>query len=601
MCLYKAALPQDTVKRVKSILNDIGLKTQERFFGDKNIVCSARVTLDCEGVDVFDIGTNGKGLDFDYALASAYGELMERLQNKMLIWGIKYATHQFQENNVSLSGAGIKRLSFRYFPDEIYRRITEKELNSLIKEWLLDASIGDSDYKDGHNFDMPFLPFYSIDDDKVEYLPYDIIRFAAGSTGLCAGNIPEEAILQGLNEIFERYALQRLYLDEVYLPNIPISFFANTEIGDRILNLKKKTGWEFIIKDCSLGIGFPVIGLLAINIKKHTFSFRLGADLSEDIALQRCFSEMFQGCDDFDDSHFLPIDFSENWDVFDEYNKNVVNGRGFIPVRIFLGKEDTSYKGLGFSKGTTFRCRLHEILKWLKEHNYRLYIRDNSFLGFPAYHLYIPGLSNVDCRLYDVRKDIKTCDNYYKIQSEFDLKVIDNDNAINLIAKLKKDSRTRIPLFFYNSSSLNFLDKNMTISLLSYQVGNEEDAYNYWDLFLKSRELKSQKLSEYYYCVRDMFGLCVSNMKHEEMICALSIIYPKGLVERVLDDMRERNKVFINFPIPTCFRCWKCKLKNTCYYKLMIQIENRIQKRQKENVVIQGMLKEELGIGENLS
>lgn len=599
MCLYKAALPQDTIKRVKSILNDIGLKTQERLFGDKNIVCSARVTLDYEGVNVFDIGTNGKGLSFDYALASAYGELMERLQNKMLIWGVKYATHQFQENNVLLSGVGKCQLSFRYFPDEIYRRITEKELNGLIKEWLLDASISDSDYKDGRFYDMPFLPFYSIDDDKVEFLPYDIIRFAAGSTGLCAGNIPEEAILQGLNEIFERYVLQRLYLDEIDLPNIPISFFANTEIGDRILILKQKTGWEFIIKDCSLGIGLPVIGLLAINPKKHTFSFRLGADLSEDIALQRCFSEMFQGCDDFDDSHFLPIDFCENWDVFDEFNKNVVNGRGRIPIKIFLGEEDTSYKGLGFSKGTTFRYRLHEILDWLKEHNYRLYIRDHSFLGFPAYHLYIPGMSNVDNRLYDVRKEIKACENYYKIQSEFDLKGIDNDDAINLIGKFKKDSRTRIPLFFYNSSQLNYLDKNMAISLLSYRIGNGEDAYNYWNLFLKSRELKGQKLSEYYYCVRDMFGLCISNTKHEDMVRALSIIYPKCLAERVLDDMRERNKIFINFPIPTCFRCLECELKNTCSYCTIIQIENRIQKRQKENVIIQERLKEELGIGED--
>lgn len=42
--------------------------------------------------DDLDIGTNGKGGSYQYALASGYAEFMERLQNGILFRGYKNAT-----------------------------------------------------------------------------------------------------------------------------------------------------------------------------------------------------------------------------------------------------------------------------------------------------------------------------------------------------------------------------------------------------------------------------------------------------------------------------------------------------------------------------
>ena len=49
-----------------------------------------------DGLGNFNIGTNGKGMNELYAKANAYGEFMERLQNKALFrTNLKYATKNY--------------------------------------------------------------------------------------------------------------------------------------------------------------------------------------------------------------------------------------------------------------------------------------------------------------------------------------------------------------------------------------------------------------------------------------------------------------------------------------------------------------------------
>ena len=56
----------------------------------------------------------------------------------------------------------------------------------------------------------------------------------------------------------------------------------------------KNMGFEYKIKDCSLGGKFPVVGLMLL--KENTkYLFTVGSDLNFNIALQRCITEAFQG------------------------------------------------------------------------------------------------------------------------------------------------------------------------------------------------------------------------------------------------------------------------------------------------------------------
>ena len=81
MNLRKDALPSETVKNIRLILKNNGFKVVEKKYSYDGVFFSARVELKSfQG-----IGTNGKGITKDAALASAYAELMERLQSRFLI------------------------------------------------------------------------------------------------------------------------------------------------------------------------------------------------------------------------------------------------------------------------------------------------------------------------------------------------------------------------------------------------------------------------------------------------------------------------------------------------------------------------------------
>ena len=77
---YKAVSPEETINRIRVILNNIGILLKESSC-EKDGLYACRLTINNDGMSVLDIGTNGKGRSYEYALASGYAEFMERLQN----------------------------------------------------------------------------------------------------------------------------------------------------------------------------------------------------------------------------------------------------------------------------------------------------------------------------------------------------------------------------------------------------------------------------------------------------------------------------------------------------------------------------------------
>jgi len=80
--LRKDAPPIETIQRVRSLLCRVGvlpMETRHRRVGPG--IYSCRVRLGNDEFSELDIGTNGKGVSREYALASAYAEFAERLQN----------------------------------------------------------------------------------------------------------------------------------------------------------------------------------------------------------------------------------------------------------------------------------------------------------------------------------------------------------------------------------------------------------------------------------------------------------------------------------------------------------------------------------------
>lgn len=578
---YKAASPSQTVHRIRTILNELGIFTTERHFRREGMYYSCRVYIDNDDIRRYNIGTNGKGMSAEYALASAYAELMERLENRMLIFDIKYATSWFRQNNKVALSAAIPELGHRYFPDETFAEIDAESFRKYCRQFLPNvAKYGMPSIQDGTKYKMYFSDFFNVNTHQVENLPYHLIRMAASSTGLCAGNEPEEAILQGLNEIFERYVLQQLYLQRLTPPTIPFSVFDGTEIALRIMQLQKEKGLKIIVKDCSLDQGFPVIGLLLIDPKTNRYTFRLGADLSPVVALQRCFTEIFQGIESLD-SCLQPILLDDDWDVKLEHDRNVVNGTGRFPRQLFGSIFSWQFDGFQLNEQPTFAKDLQYVSQWLAKKGFTLYLRDNSFLGFPAYHLFVPGLSEIDGSLYDVTAAIDADnEDFFLVKPEYRLHTLTSKEKSALIKKYVGMSARDITLFPYNSNVYNGISRELLLALLSYSEDKDDETYSHMRAFLEEKSKTGNQQSPYYYCIRDMFYAKSIGYGEQEIITLLSVIYSETLVKEVLSDMADRQGVLVNFPFPTCFQCEKCKIRANCSYLTIVHLENKIQQVQ---------------------
>ena len=102
---FKDEIPIYSITRIRNILHDLGLLTVEQWHNSLEGICSLRLNIAGTGV-----GQNGKGVTPEYALASAYGEFMERLQSR----------HMYDET--ALDG-DFKGRRFYFAPDEKYSSI----------------------------------------------------------------------------------------------------------------------------------------------------------------------------------------------------------------------------------------------------------------------------------------------------------------------------------------------------------------------------------------------------------------------------------------------------------------------------------------------
>ena len=73
----KAVPPEETIRRIRGILSDCDLFVVETTFPAQNGTYSCRLELGDPPLFGWGFGVNGKGMSPRYALASAYGELME--------------------------------------------------------------------------------------------------------------------------------------------------------------------------------------------------------------------------------------------------------------------------------------------------------------------------------------------------------------------------------------------------------------------------------------------------------------------------------------------------------------------------------------------
>ena len=393
---FKECSPFDTIEKLRSILKSMDIQVEE-VNSLRSAIGTHSLRLVFKGTND---GTNGKGVSEEYATASAYAELFERLQNDLVLKynpskkskfafckafdvQIKSAAEIVADTNPFISFyfkyRGLDNASFE-------AKVEAFDSVQRLDMWLYRL-------EDGY----VTVPFYDVAADKVVYVPYNAYINYYGSNGMAAGNTPEEALVQGLSEIFERVAQKRILMEHPTLPEIPDSYVKSFPyIYEMLINLRKNEKYICKLVDCSFGGKYPVAGLLIVEKNTGRYGIKLGCHPNYAIAMERAFTEAAQGMDIYEYINRSIVDFHNN-NVAD--GDNITNsyktGNAQFPYQI-LGKVPT-YEFV--QAKDVSRCSNKEVLiDWIQrimKEGTDILVRDVSYLGFPSYHIIIPGVSEL--------------------------------------------------------------------------------------------------------------------------------------------------------------------------------------------------------------
>ncbi|MDR0661089.1 MAG: YcaO-like family protein [Prevotellaceae bacterium] len=312
---YKEALPKKTIRKVLNVLEEIDLLALPINWGNPyHEIYSVRV----EAVnDDGKFAANGKGRTQIFALASAYAELVERIQNQLISGAAGFSKVLLNEIN--------HRTGFYYYPDE--KPMPRNDFENLPKELLEDICSSKSQqvidkftdyiYSRNHiveNGGITSVPFYDIQNDKITYLPYNLLLSLTGSNGMASGNTISEATYQSLCEIYERKAASTIYYDRLTPPTVDEEYLELFEKEYEIIKQIRRKGFGVIVKDFSCNMMMPVVGLILTDKETNKYRLNVGSDTSFQIALSRTLTEIYQGSATYDDikKYLLDMPNEEN-------------------------------------------------------------------------------------------------------------------------------------------------------------------------------------------------------------------------------------------------------------------------------------------------
>ena len=335
---HKDRAPQDTIFEIQRILNEAGLFTTVQWIENQyNGVSSNRVTL-----YPTELGTNGKGTDRLYASASGYAELMERIQNNILTFRTAWIEQTGNAEYIMQPDERVMAIDEIIDQNDPFTSMLWDKLSlaaPLTKKMFLENIAETTEHRtDGK---MLTLPYGDLTGNRVVWLPYYIVTTLYGSNGMAAGNTMEEAMVQGISELFERYVCGKLIRGECVPPEIPDEALKPFSVWKLIEQIRAEGKYAVRVLDCSLGKGFPVAGLVITDLERGTFCLKLGSHPEFAVSVERTLTEVFQGRENLDIVTGMCSVSSEKDCVGYHNIPNVGKiGMGVYPAKLFTSEPD---------------------------------------------------------------------------------------------------------------------------------------------------------------------------------------------------------------------------------------------------------------------
>ncbi|PHM61313.1 30S ribosomal protein S12 methylthiotransferase accessory factor YcaO [Xenorhabdus ishibashii] len=336
--------------------------------------------------------TNGKGASKKAALASALGEYFERLSTN-------YFFADFYLGNTVANSEFVHYPNEKWFPlpedDSLPQGILDDRLhrfynpdNALCASQLVDLQSGHEERG------ICALPFARQSDNQMIYIPMNIIGNLYVSNGMSAGNTMNEARVQGLSEVFERYVKNRIIAECISLPEIPQDIMNRYPSVVESVNKLQAEGFPLYCYDASLGGQFPVICVVLFNPNNGTCFASFGAHPDFGVALERTVTELLQGRSLKDLDVFTPPSFDDE-EVSEHTNleTHFIDSSGAISWDLF--KQDADYEFVDWNFSGTTEEEFTTLMRIFNKLDAEVYIADYEHLGVYACRILVPGMSDI--------------------------------------------------------------------------------------------------------------------------------------------------------------------------------------------------------------
>jgi len=568
---HKDLPPEETIRNIREKLFEIGIFVSESHWFSFGDFCYSVMLSDDH---LPRLTTNGKGLTRELALASAYAEMMEHIQNG--------------PNPKITRKYGLMPETW-HCPDE-----KTLPLGSIYKARgpIVASLFGGPLPKRYRDVPVTCLPYFEVFAGSVDFLPDELIFNACTSNGWCSGNSPAEALAHGLCEVFERYAMvQALGQPDVEFPTIPLDELSRLP-SHRIIKSLVDQGYTVTVKDCTFGGKLPVLCVVVHERRGGKILVRFGSDPVLDIALQRCLTELFQG---LESGHLDEDMISLPWSVETLRPDSFPND--FSPLD-FINKVSVPYLNCLFSgrksggeyqkafnrSGASNAALAADLYNRLRASEHKLYIRQVSFLGFPAYHIYVPGMSEVDPRLTRAMLDFRSMFSAIKAtllslpeRTEEEIAQCAKD-----LEKLYRDCYYFLlgaedvwPVYLMDlriepeSESESFFKINFLLAMLFYRIGDCAKAVRYLERHLQKDEFATRHEDAgtvYWRAVLALLRYKQEGMPDPLIEESLTDLFGQETAVDVRNDFAEREIIFSLFKLPQCGCCAQCAVQPHCCY-----------------------------------
>lgn len=276
--------PEETVRRLKAVLQQVDLKILERTVRIDNGRLDIPVFFSYCGPDAANLtGTKkqmGKGATPEQAEASAVMELAER-----------FSFFSFAGDPGNFISAPYRDVRGEPFPFEWIAASVHDHSSDLEASQEVFESLP-----------LQWTRAYDLTHQKEMMIPFDWFYAINAFNGPSAGNCVEEALCQGICEIVERHTSSIISHDRLVCPAInPES--ATDPLVVEMLDKYRKAGIKLYLTDFTLAMGIPTVGALAYDPstfpEKSEIVWTAGTTPSPEKALSRALTEVAQLAGDF--------------------------------------------------------------------------------------------------------------------------------------------------------------------------------------------------------------------------------------------------------------------------------------------------------------